>query len=154
VRMPVCRPTPYSHDALHRRALGDFQFELWQDSEPPLEVAEEMVASSTPKRRKSNVDGLYTLVHRPRDPKGMPTVSERDSENESSSDESGFMLVHRPKPPVSPSAATDSSSSYPSSPELVCTTPTEVKAHPQSETTGHAGADDSGTDLEDDWLTI
>ena len=153
MRMPVSRPTPFSHDALHKRALGDFQFELWQDSEAPAApVSEETVERSSPKRRKSDADGLYTLVHRPKDSKAMPTCSEDDSENDSSSDELGFMLVHRPKAPSTPPAATEWSPSFPSSPDLVHVTPTEIKTETHSASSANVSRCE--TNLEEDWSFI
>lgn len=151
VRMPVSRPTPHSHDTLHKRALGDFQFELWQESEAPSAALADMFESSPSKRRKSDIDPHYTLVHRPKGSKGMPTYSERDSENESSSDEPGFMLVQRPKVAAG-TAATEPSPSYPPSPELVCALPPKVKTEPQIQILGQVS--ENVVDLENEWLMI
>jgi len=99
MHLPVCRPTPYSQEDLSKRALGDFQFELWQGLGDPAYNGEAVEDNPRPAkaRKVSGLDGCFTLVHRPKDPNGVPKVCESESEAESSSDESGFTLVHRPK---------------------------------------------------------
>lgn len=96
VQLPVCRPTPHSQSALLKRAIGDFQYEIFQDSEGfGLEVNETECNSPT-KKRKPLHEG-FTLVHRPQTLGREATCSGSESESESSSDEYGFSLVHRPK---------------------------------------------------------
>ncbi|KAF9740148.1 hypothetical protein PMIN06_003769 [Paraphaeosphaeria minitans] len=97
VRLPVCRPTPHSQDTLLKRAVGDFQYEIFQDSEGPALEGNEAECSSPIKKRKSSHRG-FTLVHRPKTLDGEATCLGSESESESSSDEFGFSLVHRPKP--------------------------------------------------------
>jgi hypothetical protein len=84
----------------------------------------------------------------------MPDFSERDSENESSSDEAGFIVVHRPKAPVNPPTATGSPISYISSPEPVCVTPTEPKAESQAQTPYCVFDSGSETDSDETWSII
>jgi hypothetical protein len=96
LKLPVRRPTPYSKSALLKRAIGDFQYEIWQEDEGPVLEGDEFDNSSPTKKRKSSHGG-FTLVHRPKTLKGEATCSESESESGSSSDEDGFSLVHRPK---------------------------------------------------------
>jgi hypothetical protein len=152
MKMPVSTPTPYSHDALHKRALGDFQFELSQDSEDPSVAWEETVESSPPKRRRSNADGLCTLVHRPKDAAAMPTFSESGSGSDSSSDEDGFTLVHRPKGITGQPTKTDppcSTSSHPAS-----LGPLLVKAEETSETPQLQAVSDLSSGSDDEWSVV
>ncbi|KAF2687243.1 hypothetical protein K458DRAFT_333504 [Lentithecium fluviatile CBS 122367] len=148
VRLPVSSPTPHSHDSLQKRALGDFQFDLWQDSEESL-AADDSVENSPSKRRTPDVDGLFTLVHRPKDSMGMPTFSESESENESSCDELGFMLVHRPRHEESIATVADCEPGYFSSPEMICAVPAIVKAEPQNGVSA-----DASDYAEEDWSLI
>jgi hypothetical protein len=152
MRMPVSTPTPYSHDALHKRALGDFQFELWQDSEDPSAAWEETVEGSPSKRRRSNADGRYTLVHRPKDAATMPTFSESGSGSDSSSDEDGFTLVHRPRGIIGQSTAADPPSSpsrHPASPG-----PLLVEAEETGETLQLQAVSDLGSESDDEWSVV
>lgn len=123
MQLPVCRPTPYSQAALLKRTLGDFQYEIWQETEDPMEIH---CAESNPglrKKRKSSREA-FTFVHRPKEvvaysssesdlesssddctlvfrPKEVGKVAncpESGGEVESLIDESGYKLVNRPKP--------------------------------------------------------
>jgi hypothetical protein len=149
VRLPVSSPTPHSHDSLHKRALGDFQFELWQGLEGPSPTAE-TEESSPRKKIKSGVDGRFTIVHRPKDSLEIPTISDSETEVESSCDESHLMLVHRPKANANTTTETNPLSSCPSSPEPVYITSDNVEVKPQSEMC--SGAFDSS--VEDDWSLL
>jgi hypothetical protein len=152
MKMPVSTPTPCPHDALHKRALGDFQFELWQDPEDSSATWMETVESSLPKRRRSNVDGRYTLVHRPKDPTAMPTFSESGSGDDTSSDEDDFKLVHRPRGILGQSTAADPpspTSSHPASPGSVL-----VKPEQSSESPRLQSVSDPNSDSEDEWSVV
>ncbi|KAK7191364.1 hypothetical protein PSPO01_02673 [Paraphaeosphaeria sporulosa] len=97
VQLPVCRPTPHSQATLLKRAIGDFQYEIFQDDEGPALEGNDTEGSSHTKKQEPSHGG-FTLVHRPRTLGGGATCSASDSDSESSSDEFGFSLVHRPKP--------------------------------------------------------
>lgn len=133
VRLPVCSPTPYSRDSLNKRALGDFHFEFWQDSECPASAPDSDVEASPPKRRKSSILDDFTLVHRPKTPKAMPTFSETESESESSSEDQDFTLVHRPKLEHASPPAPEPSTSAGSNTEPVAHTSTDIKSEPSDE---------------------
>ncbi|KAL1610258.1 hypothetical protein SLS60_001923 [Paraconiothyrium brasiliense] len=96
VQLPVCRPTPHSQSALLKRAIGDFQYEIWHEGDEPLLEAND-VANSNPTKKRKPSHGGFMLVHRPKTTGGRATFSESESESDSSGDEYGFSLVHRPK---------------------------------------------------------
>ncbi|KAF2444834.1 hypothetical protein P171DRAFT_484925 [Karstenula rhodostoma CBS 690.94] len=96
VQLPVCRPTPHSQSALLKRAIGDFQYEIFQDGDGPALEGNVTEGSSPGKKRKPSHGG-FTLVHRPKALGRGATCSESEGESESSSDEFGFSLVHSPK---------------------------------------------------------
>lgn len=136
MRMPICCPTVNPHENLNKRALGDFQYELWQGSED-INLTFDAAEGSPPKRRKSERDDHFTLVHRPKDPQGVPTFSSSDdefsSDGESVSDEFGFTVVLRQKTDVDSTVKHESGASCPSSPELVVASPPIIKTEPGTE---------------------
>lgn len=100
VQLPVCRPTPHSQAALLKRAIDDFQYEIWQEGEEAVSESNDIGVSCSPSKKHKLSHGGFTLVHRPKKPGGVATFSGSDIDSESSSDELGFTLVERPKLPV------------------------------------------------------
>ena len=105
VQLPVCRPTPHSQSLLLKRAIGDFQYEIFQESEEPVLNANDIASSGSPPKKRKPSYGGFTLVHRPKNLGGVATLSGSESESDSSSDEHGFALVERPKLEVKPERA-------------------------------------------------
>ncbi|KAF2191051.1 hypothetical protein K469DRAFT_622365 [Zopfia rhizophila CBS 207.26] len=108
VCLPVCRPNPHSEADLGERALGDFLFELWCDSDGAQLDSCNNAELGSKKRRKMHAEAGFTLVYRPKDPNALDTLGT----GESSSDE-GFTVVHRPNGCIAP--ANDRFTDYSSS---------------------------------------
>jgi hypothetical protein len=106
LNLPVCRPSSYSKSAWLKRAIEDFQYEIWKESEAPVLEGDD-VESSRPTKKQKSSHGGFTLVHRPKTLEGEATCSDSETETETefASDEDGFSLVHRPKPMEQPGPA-------------------------------------------------
>lgn len=100
MQLPVCRPTPHSQALLFNRALGDIQYEMWQeDGEPALATDNLEAGRNSTKKRKTSY-GSFTLVHRPKDRIGNPTYYSSESEADSSSDD--YTVVYRSQDYLAP----------------------------------------------------
>ncbi|KAJ4349915.1 uncharacterized protein N0V89_008535 [Didymosphaeria variabile] len=153
VQLPVCRPTPHSQSALLKRAIGDFQYEIWQEGEEPTLEANEIENSSPTKKRKPSHGG-FMLVHRPKTTGGGATLSESESESESSADEYGFSLVHRPKLEGKSNPASTASPTL----SDTCTDlfvdaplPTVTEPEPGQESNQHPKQETAGLTSDDEW---